>query len=1106
MLLEQGGLGTLTWSQASSTLPPGITLGANGILSGTPTAAGSFTFTVQVTDSNTRTATSGTFTINVSLVPLAFTSNTMPAAGAGKLYSQPLPVVGGTLPYGATVASGTIPPGLTLSGNGILSGTPSGAGSFTFTATVTDSSTPAQTATQTLTIAVDTLFITTTALPNGIVGVPYNVVISTIGGTLPLPFSQANTAFPPGLAIQQPAANSHSGALAGTPTLAGHYTFSESVSDSSTPAQTATQYYVMDVFPAGTSAPATVTFLTQPQNSIGGQILSGSPIRVHVTDVSNAPITGASVAIRLNGVTNGLGNAVFLDLSIDRGQLGYTLLASTGSASAVSQPFTVNGFCETGSLNVARALHAAVELPDGRVLMAGGFSNITSGTTALASAEIYDPVAHSFTAIGNMNSPRGQFTVILLSKGLVLVAGGIDGSTVLSSAELFDPSTNKFSLLAASMSTARTAHTATLLASGKVLITGGTSNTTTLTSAEIFDPATNTFTPTASPMAAARQVHHANLLPNGQVLITGGFGLAGGTVLASAELYDPVANTFTSTGSMATSRANHASTLLSTGQVLVAGGVAALGNGNVGPTSTAELYDPLAGTFSPTSNATRALSGFYSPVPTLPDGTVFLADGATNAQIYDPASGTFRATENLANQQTQPQNAILPDGRVPLTGGSLPTGIALNANGILRGTPTAAGSFVFTAQLADSSVPAKKTSVTFSLTVNGPTGLTVVTRVLPSGVIGVSYFQTLSAAGGAQPYSWRVIAGLLPTGLNLSNTAQISGTPTASGTFNCVVQVTDSAGTAVFQSLTITINPPLAITTTSLPGSAPGLAYNQTLVAAGGAGVYAWSFVSGALPPGIALSSAGVLSGTPTTTGSFTFTVKVTDLTSKSASATYTVNIVTALSAGTHILFIIQPGQNNTGQNGLQGLVQLFDSNNAPIPGVELAASFGAKGCPDAALTGTLTAVTDANGLAAFSGISSTRGGQAYTAIVSATSNPNVSATSNPFSIAGFCATGSLRTLRREDTVALLPNGKALIVGGLNSNGVPTVALNSAEIYDPTTGLSASTGSMTTVRDLATATVLPNGKVLIVGGYDATGTVLATAELYNPNTGSFSTT
>lgn len=213
-----------------------------------------------------------------------------------------------------------------------------------------------------------------------------------------------------------------------------------------------------------------------------------------------------------------------------------------------------------------------------------------------------------------------------------------------------------------------------------------------------------------------------------------------------------------------------------------------------------------------------------------------------------------------------------------------------------------------------------------------PSGLTITTKGLPHGDIGAAYFQTLSAVGGAPPYSWSIIAGALPTGLNLSNSGQITGTPTASGAFNCVVQVTDSAGAIANQALTITVNTPLAIATTSLADGALSVAYNQGFTATGGEGAYTWGFVSGILPPGITLSGAGVLSGTPTATGSFTFTVKVTDLAGKFASATFTINITTGVPvlAGAHILVIIQPGDQGGGPNGLQGLAQLFDANNAP--------------------------------------------------------------------------------------------------------------------------------------------------------------------------------
>ncbi|MDA2936762.1 right-handed parallel beta-helix repeat-containing protein [Acidobacteria bacterium AH-259-A15] len=115
---------------------------------------------------------------------------------------------------------------------------------------------------------------------------------------------------------------------------------------------------------------------------------------------------------------------------------------------------------------------------------------------------------------------------------------------------------------------------------------------------------------------------------------------------------------------------------------------------------------------------------------------------------------------------------------------------------------------------------------------------------------------------------------------------------------------------------------------------------------------------------------------------------------------------------------------------------------------------------------------------------------------------PAVNATSDPFNVVGFCETGSMGTPRKSHTATLLPNGLVLITGGLN--GVTPLA--SAELYDPATGTFSSTGSMGAARHNHTATLLPNGKVLITGGFADPGISLDSAELYDPATNSFSAT
>ncbi|HEY6346765.1 MAG TPA: Ig domain-containing protein [Bryobacteraceae bacterium] len=169
---------------------------------------------------------------------------------------------------------------------------------------------------------------------------------------------------------------------------------------------------------------------------------------------------------------------------------------------------------------------------------------------------------------------------------------------------------------------------------------------------------------------------------------------------------------------------------------------------------------------------------------------------------------------------------------------------------------------------------------------------------LPTGTVGALYSQMLSATGGAPPYAWSQVSGLLPNGLNLSANGSISGTPTTLGTFTFTLQVTDSVFDTAMQTFILTIAPvtasSLAITTTSLPQASVNLLYSQTLAATGGFLPYTWSLSSGSLPPGLSLSSSGAITGTPTLVGVFTFTVSVTDRASNSAAQMLTITVPSA--------------------------------------------------------------------------------------------------------------------------------------------------------------------------------------------------------------------
>src|SRR5450755_199777 len=185
----------------------------------------------------------------------------------------------------------------------------------------------------------------------------------------------------------------------------------------------------------------------------------------------------------------------------------------------------------------------------------------------------------------------------------------------------------------------------------------------------------------------------------------------------------------------------------------------------------------------------------------------------------------------------------------------------------------------FTATVTATSIADASKSATLQIKVSPLPAIT--TASLPKATAGTAYSATLSVSGGTGPYKWTITSGTLPAGLSLnSSTGAITGTPTGVSSGSLTFQVTDATGMTASQTLTVTVNsaPALTITTGSLPGAALGVAYSQTLQATGGVPPYTWSKTAGNLPAGLSLSSAGVISGTPTgTTGTSSFTVTVTD-------------------------------------------------------------------------------------------------------------------------------------------------------------------------------------------------------------------------------------
>jgi hypothetical protein len=319
-------------------------------------------------------------------------------------------------------------------------------------------------------------------------------------------------------------------------------------------------------------------------------------------------------------------------------------------------------------MGAGRGYQTATLLPNGKVLVVAG----SQTTRILASAELYDPRTRRWTSAGTLRTARSLHTATLLKSGKVLVVGGSQvqpfylGS--LATAELYDPQSNSWAL-AASMHTPRSYHTATLLADGRVLVVGGieASNDVTgrvLASAELYDPVTDSWTAAAS-MAVARAKHAATMLADHRVLVVGGTGAdyyAFSGYFRTVELYDPATQSWSSAAPMNYARINATSTLLPDGRVLVVGddGV------NEG---TAETFDPRSDRWLPAPDSGVGRAEHIAVA--LRNGAVLVAGGVgeASAQLFDWRRDTWSSAGALAVIRASATATVLDDGQVLVAGG-----------------------------------------------------------------------------------------------------------------------------------------------------------------------------------------------------------------------------------------------------------------------------------------------------------------------------------------------------------------------------------------------------------------------------------------------------
>ena len=267
----------------------------------------------------------------------------------------------------------------------------------------------------------------------------------------------------------------------------------------------------------------------------------------------------------------------------------------------------------------------------------------------------------------------------------------------------------------------------------------------------------------------------------------------------------------------------------------------------------------------------------------------------TSTSLVDAVAGTYYGSQ-LSSSGGYGYSG---DDTWSVTSGTLPPGIDLNSDGYLEGDPVGSGTYAFTVAVTDGASPDPDVATTnLVLVVDAPQPLTVNPTSLPAGTVDTYYDEDLDASGGIEPYTWALAGGALPAGLTMDEDGELYGTPSASGSFTFLVTLTDSTvptpdEITVPFTLVIEGVQPLAITTPTLPSWVPGTYYYQQLASSGGTGDDTWSITTGALPQGVSLYDDGYLYGEPQASGSFTFTVEVTDDASPTpdiATQTYTVD------------------------------------------------------------------------------------------------------------------------------------------------------------------------------------------------------------------------
>ena len=758
-----GGTSTYTYTKTAGTLPAGLTLATTGVVSGTPTAGGTFTFTVKAVDSSTGTGPyngSQVITLTVNAPTITVAPSTLPAATVAALYSQTITASGGTSTYTFAKTAGSLPAGLTLASNGTLSGTPTAGGSFTFTVTATDSSTGTGPYTgslsYTLTVTAATVTVAPASLPAATVGAAYSQTITASGGTSPYSFAVTSGSLPAGLSLAS------GGVLSGTPTAGGTFSFTVTATDSSTGAgpYTGSMAYTLTV----NAATITVAPASLPAATVGAaysQTITASG----GTSTYSFAVTSGSLPAGLSLATNG----ALTGTATAGGSFTFTVTATDSSTG--TGPYT-GSRTYTLTVNAATIAVAPATLPAATVGAAYSQTITASGGTSTYSFAVTSgslPAGLSLATNGALTGTAtagGSFTFTVTATDSSTGTGPYTGSraytlTVNAPTITVSPTTLPAATVGVVYSQAITAG-------------GGTSP--------------YTFTITAGALPAGLTLGSDGTLS--------GTATAGGSFSFTVKAVDSSGGSGPYNGTRAYTLTVNAPTITIAPATLPSATVAAAYSQSVtasGGTST-YTYTKTAGSLP--AGLTLATTGVVSGTPTAGGTFTFTVKAVDSSTGTGPYNGSQIITLTVNAPTITVAPSTLPAATVAAlysqtitasggtstytfakTAGSLPAGLTLASNGTLSGTPTAGGSFTFTVTATDSSTGTGPYtgSLSYTLTVNAAT-VTVAPASLPAATVGAAYSQTITASGARRRTALRSPAARCPRA-SLSHPAECSQVP-----------------------------------------------------------------------------------------------------------------------------------------------------------------------------------------------------------------------------------------------------------------------------------------------------------------------------------------